>query len=105
MGSQQSLLKLSRTASVVGGLLWVCLAPVLIYADSELDEPGTAESALAASSIWLAGVVSLLLLLLGLWQFGREVTSGWADWDSSESWPQHSRSQRWPWGTESSSMH
>jgi hypothetical protein len=66
---------LSRAASVVGGLFWVCLAPVFVYANSALDEPGTAESVLAVSSMWLIGVVSLLLLILGLWQFwslGRE---------------------------------
>jgi hypothetical protein len=64
--NQPSLLGLSRTASVVGGLLWACLPPVFVYASRGLDEPATAEFALAATSMWLVGVVSLLLLLLGL---------------------------------------
>jgi len=71
--SQPVLLTLSRTASVVGGLLWACLAPVFVYADSALDKPGTAGFALAVSSMWLVGVVSLVLLLLGLpqlWSLG-----------------------------------
>ena len=66
--SQPALLTLSPTASVVGGLLWACLAPVFVYADSALDKPGTAGFALAVSSMWLVGVVSLVLLLLGLAQ-------------------------------------
>ena len=72
--SPPTLLTLSRTASLVGGLLWACLAPVLVYADSALEEPGTAGFALAGSSMWLVGVVSLVLLLLGLvqlWPLGR----------------------------------
>ena len=47
---------LSRTASVIGGLLWACLAPVFVYADSALDKPGTAAFALAVSSMWLVGL-------------------------------------------------
>jgi hypothetical protein len=73
--SQPALLTLSRTASLVGGLLWACLAPVFVYADSALDDPGTAGFALAVSSMWLAGVVSLVLLLFGLaqlWSLGRD---------------------------------
>jgi hypothetical protein len=73
--SQPALLTLSRTASVIGGLLWVCLAPLFVYADSALDKPGTAGFALAVSSMWLVGVVSLVLLLLGLaqlWPLGRD---------------------------------
>ena len=66
--SQPALQTLSRTASLVGGLLWACLAPVFVYADSALDKPGTAEFALAVISMWLVGVVSLVLLLLGLAQ-------------------------------------
>ena len=61
-----SLLRLARTASIVGGLLWACLPPVFVYADRGLDKPATAGFALAATSMWLVGVVSLLLLLLGL---------------------------------------
>ena len=41
--------------------------------DSALDKPGTAGFALAVSSMWLVGVVSLVLLLLGLaqlWSLG-----------------------------------
>jgi len=71
--SQPALQTLSRTASVVGELLWACLAPVFVYADSALDKPGTAEFALAVSSMWLVGVASLLLLLNGLaqvWSLG-----------------------------------
>jgi hypothetical protein len=73
--SQPALLTLSRAASVVGGLLWACLAPDFVYADSALDKPGTAGFALAVGSMWLVGVVSLLLLLLGLaqpWSLGRD---------------------------------
>jgi hypothetical protein len=73
--SQPARLTLSRTASIVGGLLWACLAPVFVYADSALDKPGTAGFALAVSSIWLVGVVSLVLLLFGLvqlWSLGRD---------------------------------
>ena len=68
--SQPALLTLSRTASLVGGLLWACLAPVFVYADSALDRPGTVEFALAVISMWLVGVVSLVFLLLGLAQLG-----------------------------------
>ena len=73
--SQPALLTLSRTASVVGGLLWASLAPVFVYADSALDRPGTAGFTLAISSMWLVGVASLLPLLLGLaqlWSLGRD---------------------------------
>jgi hypothetical protein len=73
--SQPALLTLSRTASLVGGLLWACLAPVFVYADSALDTPRTAGFALAVSSMWLVGVVSLVLLLFGLaqlWPLGRD---------------------------------
>ena len=73
--SHPALLTLSRTASVVGGLLWACLAPVFVYADGALGKPGTAEFALAVSSMWLVGVVSLVLLLFGLaqlWSLGRD---------------------------------
>jgi hypothetical protein len=73
--SQPALLTLSHTASLVGGLLWACLAPVLVSADSALDKPGTAGFALAVGSIWLVGVVSLALLLFGLaqlWSLGSE---------------------------------
>src|SRR5215212_10702180 len=66
--SQPARLTLSRSASIVGGLLWACLAPVFVYADSALDKAGTAGFALAVSSMWLVGVVSLVLLLLGLAQ-------------------------------------
>ena len=59
---------MSRTASIVGELLWACLAPVFVYADSALDKSGTAGFALAVSSMWLVGVVSLVLLLFGLAQ-------------------------------------
>ena len=69
--SQPALLTLSRTASVVGGLLWACLTPVFVYADSALDKPGSAAFVLARTSMWLVGVASLVLLLLGLDQFGR----------------------------------
>jgi hypothetical protein len=51
-------------------LLWACLAPVFVYADSALHDPGTAGFALAVSSMWLVGVVSLVLLLFGLAQLG-----------------------------------
>jgi hypothetical protein len=64
--NQPPLLRLSRTASIVGGLLWACLPPVFVYISRGLDKPATAGFALAASSMWLVGVVSLLLLLLGL---------------------------------------
>ena len=73
--NQPALLTLSRTASVVGGVLWACLAPVFVYADSALDKPGTAGFALAVIFMWLVGVVSLVLLLLGLaqlWSLGRD---------------------------------
>jgi hypothetical protein len=78
--SQPALLTLSRTASVVGGLLWACLAPVFVYADNARDKPATAASALAATSMWLVGVVSLLLLLFGLaqlWWLGRNLLGRW----------------------------
>jgi hypothetical protein len=64
--NQPLFLRLARTASIVGGLLWACLPPVFVYADRGLDRPATAGFALAAISMWLVGVVSLLLLLLGL---------------------------------------
>jgi hypothetical protein len=64
--NQPLLLRLSRTASIVGGLLWACLPPVFVYLGRGLAKPGTAGFALAATSMWLVGVVSLLLLLLGL---------------------------------------
>jgi hypothetical protein len=67
--SQPARLTLSRSASLVGGLLWACLAPVFVYADRALDRPGTAGFALAVSYMWLVGVVSLVLLLFGLAQF------------------------------------
>jgi hypothetical protein len=73
--SQPALLTLSGAASLVGGLLWACLAPVFVYADSAQDKPGTAEFALAISSMWLVGIVSLVLLLFGLaqlWPLGRD---------------------------------
>src|SRR5215212_10768330 len=73
--SQPARLTLSRSASIVGGLLWACLAPVFVYADRALHKPGTAGFALAVSSMWLVGVVSLVLLLLGLaqlWPLGRD---------------------------------
>jgi hypothetical protein len=73
--SQPALLRLSRTASLVGGLLWACLAPVFVYADRALDKPGSAAFALAVTSMWLVGVASLVLLLLGLgqfWSLGRD---------------------------------
>jgi hypothetical protein len=54
--SQPALQTLSRTGSLVGGLLWGCLAPVFVYTDSALDEPGTAGFALAVSSMWLAAL-------------------------------------------------
>ena len=72
---QPALLRLSRTASLVGGLLWACLAPVFVYADRALDKPGSAAFALAVTSMWLVGVASLVLLLLGLgqfWSLGRD---------------------------------
>ena len=78
--SQPSLHRLSRTASIVGGLLWACLAPVFVYAETGLDKPATAAFALAATSMWLVGVVSLLLLLLGLaqlWWLGRDRLGRW----------------------------
>ena len=59
--SQPALQTLSRTASVVGGLLWACLAPVFVYADSALDKSGTAGFVLAVTSVWLVGVASLVL--------------------------------------------
>jgi hypothetical protein len=64
--NQPSFLRLARTASIVGGLLWASLPPVFVYADRGLDRPATAGFTLAAISMWLVGVVSLLLLLLGL---------------------------------------
>jgi hypothetical protein len=73
--SQPARLTLSRSASIVGGLLWACLAPVFVYADRALHKPGTAGFALAVSAMWLVGVVSLVLLLLGLaqlWSLGRD---------------------------------
>jgi hypothetical protein len=73
--SQPAVVTLSRTASLVGGLLWACLAPVFVHADSALDKPGTAGLPLAVSSMWLVGVVSLMLLLFGLaqlWSLGRD---------------------------------
>jgi hypothetical protein len=66
--SQRALLRLTRAASIVGGLLLACLPPVFVYASSGLDEPATAGFVLAATSMWLVGVASLLLLLLGLAQ-------------------------------------
>ena len=74
------LFRSSPTASVVGGLLWACLAPVFVYTDSALDKPGTAGFALAVSSMWLVGVVSLVLLLLGLaqlWSLGGDRLGRW----------------------------
>jgi hypothetical protein len=73
--SQPALQTWSRIASIVGGLLWGCLAPVVVYADSALDKRGTAAFALAVCSMWLVGVVSLVLLLVGLaqlWPLGRD---------------------------------
>jgi hypothetical protein len=64
--NQPLFLRLARTSSIIGGLLWACLPPVFVYADRGLDRPATAGFALAAISMWLVGVVSLLLLLLGL---------------------------------------
>jgi hypothetical protein len=64
--NQLALLRLARTASILGGLLWACLPPVFVYTSRGLDKPATAEFAIAAISMWLVGVVSLLLLLLGL---------------------------------------
>jgi hypothetical protein len=64
--NQPALLRLARTASILGGLLWACLPPVFVYTSRGLDKPATAEFAIAAISMWLVGVVSLLLLLLGL---------------------------------------
>jgi hypothetical protein len=64
--SQPPLLRLARTASIVGGLLWACLSPVFVYASGGLDKPATAGFVLAVTSMWLVGVVSLLLLLVGL---------------------------------------
>ena len=58
-----SVLRLSRTASIVGGLLWACLPPGFVYLGRGLDQPATAGFALAATAMWLVGVVSLLLLL------------------------------------------
>ena len=46
--------------------MWACLPPVFVYTSRGLDKPATVEFALAATSMWLVGVVSLLLLLLGL---------------------------------------
>ena len=46
--------------------MWACLPPVFVYTSAGLDKPGTGGFALAAISMWLVGVVSLLLLLLGL---------------------------------------
>jgi hypothetical protein len=46
-----------------------------VFASSGLDKPATAAFVAAATSMWLVGVVSLLLLLLGLGQLqslGRE---------------------------------
>jgi hypothetical protein len=40
--------------------------PAFLYTSGGLDKPPTAEFALAAISMWLVGVVSLLLLLPGL---------------------------------------
>ena len=56
---------------------WVVvgLAPVFVYADSTLDKPGTAGFALAVTSMWLVGVVSLVFLFIGLaqlWSLGRD---------------------------------
>ena len=73
--SRPTLLGLSRTASIVGGVFWACLPPVFVYTSGGLDEPATAGFALAATSMWLVGVVSLLLLLVGLahlWWLGRD---------------------------------
>jgi hypothetical protein len=64
--SQPPLPRLARTASIVGGLLWACLSPVFVYASGGLDKPATAGFVLAVTSMWLVGVVSLLLLLVGL---------------------------------------
>jgi hypothetical protein len=99
--SQPALLTLSRTASVVGGLLWASLAPVFVYADSALDRPGTAGFALAISSMWLVGVASLLPLLLGL-RSALVIRSRSVGpiWHRPESLFRHSRSQQWPWGIE-----
>jgi hypothetical protein len=64
--NQPSFLRFARTVSIVGGLLWACLPPVFVYLGPGLENPATAGFALAATSMWLVGVVSLLLLLLGL---------------------------------------
>ena len=96
--SQPPTLRLSRAASIIGGLLWACLAPVFVYSDSALDKPGTAGFAFAVSSAWLVGVVALLLLLLGLAQLwslggdrlGRLAQAGFRQW----------RLQQWPGATE-----
>jgi hypothetical protein len=101
--SQPALLTLSRTASLVGGLLWGCLAPVFVCAGSALDKPGTAAFALAVSSMWLVGVVSLVLLLVGLAQLRPLGRDRLGRLGQAESLCRRSRSQQWPWGTESSS--
>ena len=64
--SRPVLPRFARPASIVGGLLWACLPPVFVYADRGLDRPASVEFAVAATSMWLVGVVSLLLLLVGL---------------------------------------
>ena len=66
--SQPSIPRSARTASIVGGLLWACVPPVFVYLGRGLDRSATAGFALAATSMWLVGVVSLLLLLVGLAQ-------------------------------------
>jgi hypothetical protein len=64
--NQPSFFRWARMASIVGGLLWACLPPVFVYTFRGLDKPATAGFVLTAISMWLVGVVSLLLLLLGL---------------------------------------
>jgi hypothetical protein len=88
---------LSRKASLVGGLLWACLAPVFVYADRALDKPRTAGFALVVSSMWLVGVVSLVLLLIRLaqlWSLGRDRLGRLGQ---AGIVCRHSGSQQWPW--------
>jgi hypothetical protein len=55
--SQPALLTLARTASLIGGLLWACLAPVFVYADGALDKPGT-DTFLVNPAVWQPGSVN-----------------------------------------------
>ena len=68
--SRRSAAGLARTASIVGGLFWACLPLVFVNANRVLDRSADPGFALTITAMWLVGVVSLLLLLVGLAHVG-----------------------------------